>query len=84
MAIRTPSGITVNGVGVFVKDPNAASGSLLDNYIRIPGVGSITLPDEAAPQNDIATIDGSGRRRGILRRGYHCRPAQRGKSASNS
>ena len=26
---------------------------------ELPGVGSITLPDEAAPQNDIATIDGS-------------------------
>ena len=58
MAIRTPSGTTVNGVGVWIKDPTATAG-LFAAYVRIPGVGSITLPDEAAPQNDIATIDGS-------------------------
>ena len=59
MAIRKPSGILVNGVGVYVKDPNAATGDVFEDYQRIPGAGSITLPDEAAPQNDIVTIDGS-------------------------
>ena len=57
MAIRQPSGTLVNGVGIFIKDPNASSG-LFSSYQRIPGVGSITLPDEAAPQNDIVTLDG--------------------------
>ena len=42
-----------------MKDPNAATGAVFATYQRIPGVGSITLPDEAAPQNDIVTIDGS-------------------------
>ena len=50
MAIRKPSGILVNGVGVYVKDPNAASGAVFEKYQRVPGAGSITLPDEAAPQ----------------------------------
>ena len=59
MAIRKPSGILVNGVGVWVRDPNAATGSVFATYQRVPGVGSITLPDEAAPQNDIVTIDGT-------------------------
>ena len=61
MAIRKPSGILVNGVGVYVKDPTlaAAANGIFFNYHRVPGVGSITLPDEAAPQNDIVTIDGS-------------------------
>ena len=59
MAIRKPSGILVNGVGVYVKDPNAATGDVFETYQRVPGAGSITLPDEAAPQNDIVTIDGS-------------------------
>ena len=58
MAIRKPSGILVNGVGVYVKDPNATSG-VFSTYQRVPGAGSITLPDEAAPQNDIVTLDGS-------------------------
>ena len=59
MAIRKPSGILVNGVGVYVRDPNAATGDVFEDYQRVPGAGSITLPDEAAPQNDIVTIDGS-------------------------
>ena len=55
--IRQPSGILVNGVSVEVKDANADSGPFQE-YVRIPGVGSISMPDEAAPQNDIATVDG--------------------------
>ena len=35
MAIRTPSGITVNGVGVFIKDPAATDG-LFTEYVRAP------------------------------------------------
>ena len=59
MAIRKPSGILVNGVGVWVRDPNASAPATFATYQRVPGVGSITLPDEAAPQNDIVTIDGT-------------------------
>ena len=55
---RAPAGITVSGAGVWVKDPEAAAGSLFSAYVRIPGTGSITLPDESAPQNDSVGIDG--------------------------
>ena len=58
MANRKPSGIRVNGVSIFVKDINATAGTLFENYVRVPGVGSITLPDEAAPQNDSIGVDG--------------------------
>ena len=53
---RAPTGITVGGVGIWVKDPTGAG--LFANYVRIPGTGSITLPDESAPQNDAIGIDG--------------------------
>ena len=56
---RKPSGILVNGVSVFIQDPNAAANGLFTKFIRIPGVGSITLPDEAAPSTDTPTVDGS-------------------------
>ena len=59
MPIRKPAGgVKVNGISFWVKDPNLSAG-LFTNYIRIPGVGSITLPDESAPQTDTATLDGS-------------------------
>ena len=29
-----------------------------EDYLRIPGTGSITLPDESAPQNDAIGLDG--------------------------
>ena len=57
--IRKPSGILVNGVSVFIQDPNAAAGSLFAKFLRTPNVGSITLPDEAAPTTDTPTVDGS-------------------------
>ena len=53
---RSPTGITVGGVGIWVKDPGGAG--LFASYVRIPGTGSITLPDESAPQNDAIGIDG--------------------------
>lgn len=56
---RKPTGIRVNGVGIFVKDPNAASGKLFHGFRRAPGVGSITLPDEAPDTNTSVGIDGS-------------------------
>ena len=56
---RKPSGILVNGVSVFIQDPNAAAGSLFAKFLRTPGVGSVTLPDEAAPTTDTPTVDGS-------------------------
>ena len=54
---RAPTGITVGGVGIWVKDPDLTTG-LFSEYLRIPGTGSITLPDESAPQNDAVGIDG--------------------------
>ena len=60
MPIRKPAGgFKVSGLSFYVKNPNAAAGSLFENYIRVPGLGSLTLPDESAPQTDTATIDGS-------------------------
>lgn len=56
--LREPTGIRVNGVGVFIRDQNAAVGKLHAKYMRVPGLGSITLPDEAAPQNDAIGLDG--------------------------
>ena len=56
---RKPSGILVNGVSVFIQDPNAAANSLFAKFLRTPGVGSVTLPDEAAPTTDTPTVDGS-------------------------
>ena len=41
-----------------VKDPNAASGDLLENYIDVPGVGAITLPAEESPTTDVTTLAG--------------------------
>ena len=56
---RAPGGILVKGVSVFVKDPNAAVGDLFLNYVRVPGLGAITLPDESAPSTDIVVLDGT-------------------------
>ena len=59
MPIRKPAGgLKVNGISFWVKDPNAATG-LFAAYIRVPGLGSLTLPDESAPQTDTVTLDGS-------------------------
>ena len=59
MAIRKPAGILVTGTSIFIKDPNAAAGSLFAAWQRVPGVGSITLPDEAAAPTDTISLDGS-------------------------
>ena len=57
--LRTPIGITVNGLSLWVKDAAASAGDLFNDYQRVPGLASVTLPDESAPQNDVALLDGS-------------------------
>ena len=56
---RSPSGILVNGVVVRVKDPNAASGALFSDWVRVPGLTSVTLPDEVGATTDAPQLDGT-------------------------
>ena len=39
MAIRKPAGILVTGTSIFIKDPNAAAGSLFANVAARPRSG---------------------------------------------
>lgn len=50
---------------VEVRDPNAAAGALLADYILVPGVASFTLPDEQAATTDVALLDGVTKARGF-------------------
>ena len=60
MAIRKdPNAIQVNGALVFIKDPSAASGSLFDEWRRLSGLGSFTMPAEAGSVTDTPGIDGA-------------------------
>ena len=56
---RDPNAIQVNNSLVFVKDPDAATGDLFNDWRRFGGLGSFTLPAEAGSTTETALIDGS-------------------------
>ena len=62
---RVPGGISSVEMRVFVKDPDAASGSLFANYIAVPGVGGVTLPAEESPSTDEVMLEGVGQATGF-------------------
>lgn len=56
---RQPRGVIVNGAYMFVKDPNAAAGKLFENWQRVTGLSSFTLPAEVGGTNETQLMDGS-------------------------
>lgn len=60
MAIKkTPSGIQVSDSLMFVKSTKTKDVGVFAKYFRFPGLGSFTLPAEAAATNETTLIDGS-------------------------
>lgn len=59
MAInRSPLGAQVNGFLLQVQDPNEGT-KLFKDYIRVPGLASVTLPAETGANNEITLMDGT-------------------------
>ena len=62
---RVPGGISSVEMRVFVKDPDAAAGSLFESYVAVPGVGGVTLPAEESPSTDEVMLEGVGQATGF-------------------
>ena len=62
---RVPGGISSVEMRVFVKDPDAAAGSLFADYVAVPGVGGVTLPAEESPSTDEVMLEGVGQATGF-------------------
>ena len=60
MALNTlTAGQSTLRASLAIKDPAAASADYFADYRDVPGIGSITLPDEAAPETDVVTLQGT-------------------------
>lgn len=51
-------GIPTNGYVLEVKDPNAAADTLFADYVYVPGIASLTLPNEVGSNNETPTLHG--------------------------
>ena len=56
---RDPNAIQVNGALFLVKDPEASSDDLFNDWRRLGGLGSFTLPAEAGSTTETALMDGA-------------------------
>ena len=56
---RSPGKLDATGVGVWVRDPDAAALSYFATYRRIPGVGSFTAADPESPTSESIGLDGA-------------------------
>ena len=56
---RQPNKMDAIGVGVWIKDPAAATGSLFKKYVRVPGLGAFTGADPDQPTTASVGLDGA-------------------------
>ncbi len=56
---RTPSGIQTTGSVLYIRSTKSGSTIFDKDYVRVPGLGSFTLPAETATTNETQMLDGS-------------------------
>ena len=59
MSIEFASAISTLFAELQVKDPAASTGDLFEDWVSVPGVGSITLPTNQANPNTQVTLQGT-------------------------